>query len=168
MLAIVLERTRTLDRQIAARNALEIAASLLVLAGFAFAAWHAPSGLEKLGMGMVAASGVWIAFYVWRRGTGPSTPDRASDLQSYESNLLQNYDHQIRLLKSVKYWYLLPPYSGLVVAWIGRGIRVGWAHLSWADYLNLAVFTIVFGIVWILNEVKGVRYLERLKREIPK
>src|SRR4051794_5070697 len=156
MLALVIERTRSLDRRIAGRNALEIAASFVVLAWFAFAAWHAPGGLEKLGMGMVAASGAWIALYVWFRGTGPSAPDRNLDLHSYETMLVQNYDHQIRLLRSVKYWYLMPPYSGLLVAWIGRAVRIGWGQIGWPDYFNLAVFTTVFALAWILNEVVGV------------
>src|SRR4051794_34858584 len=166
MLALVIERTRTLDRRVAARNALEIAASIIVLAGFAFAAWHAPGGIEKLGMAMVAASGAWIAWYVWRKGTGPATPDRNADLHSYENLLLDNYDHQIRLLKNVKYWYVMPPYIGLLVAWMGRAVRVGGEPLGWADYLTLAIFTAVFGLVWILNEVGAVRHLERMKREI--
>ena len=166
MLALVIERTRTLDRRVAARNALEIAASVLVVAGFAFAATRAPSGLEKLGMAMVAASGAWIAWYVWRNGTAPAAPDRDTDLHSYENLLLDNYNHQIRLLKNVKYWYVMPPYVGLLVAWVGRAVRVGWHQIGWGDYLNLAVFTTVFGLVWILNEVGAVRHLERVKREI--
>jgi hypothetical protein len=166
MLAVVIERTRTLDRRIAVRNALEIVASLIVVAFFAFVATKAPSPLEMAGSLLVAASGAWIAFYVWRKGTGPSMPVPDADLHSYEALLLENYDHQIRLLKSVKYWYLLPPYLGLFVGWIGHATRVGWDAVSWADYLNLVVFTSVFICIWILNEVYGVRHLRRLKQEL--
>lgn len=166
MLAQVIERTRTFDRRIAVRNTLEIAASFLVVVAFTAMAMRAASELERVGMGIVAASGVWIAWYVWRKGTGPATPDRNVDFQVYQRELIKNYDHQIRLLKNVKYWYLAPPYTGILIAWIGGAARAGWGALSWAHYLNLAIFTTVFVLVWVANEVYGVRYLETMKREM--
>jgi hypothetical protein len=165
MLAEVIERTRTFDRRIAVRNALEIAASFLVIVAFAAMAVRAVSGLERLGMAIVAATGVWIAWYVWRKGTGPSAPDRNVDFEAYQRELIKNYDHQIRLLKNVKYWYLAPPYAGIVIAWIGGAARIGWQALSWAHYLNLAIVTAVFAFVWVANEIHGVQYLEKMKRE---
>ena len=167
MLTMVIERTRTFDRRIAVRNAIECAAAVLVVGIFAWFAWKAPSGLEKAGAAMVAASGVWIAYYILRFGSGPKTLDRGVSLNAYSQSLRESYEQQMRLLRNVKYWYLLPPYVGILVANVGMWMRVHEKGGSpWGVLVNAAVVTGFFGLVWILNEVHGVRYLERLKREL--
>ena len=167
MLTMVIERTRSFDRRIAVRNAIECVAAFVVAGTFAWFAWKAPSGLEKIGAAMVAASGLWIAFYILRFGSGPKPLDPGVSLNAYNQLLRASYEQQIRLLRNVKYWYLLPPYAGLVVANLGLWLRLhGEGKGAWGTLANMGVVTVVFGLVWILNEGYGVRYLERLKREL--
>ena len=67
----------------------------------------------------------------------------------------------------MKYWYLLPPYAGVMVANLGMWLRVhGENRNPWGVLVNVIIITGVFGVVWMLNEVYGVRYLQRQKREL--
>ena len=170
MLTLVIERTRRFDRQIAVRNSIECIASALVVGMFAWFAWRAPNEIIRAGMAIVALSGVWIAFYILRYGGGPKPLDPGIDLSAYPRILRESYERQIRLLRRVKYWYLLPLYIGLVVGSVGLWFQLAsegrnlLARL--ASLLDFGITTIVFVFVWILNERYGVRKLERLKEEL--
>src|ERR1022692_484195 len=83
MLTMVIERTRSFDRRIAVRNAVECVADVLVVGIFTWLAWRAPSVLERLGDGMVAASAIWIGYYILRFGSGPRTLDPGVSLNAY-------------------------------------------------------------------------------------
>jgi hypothetical protein len=164
---MVIERTRRFDRRIAARNAIECVAAALVVGMFAWFAWKTPSGLEKVGAATVAASGVWIAYYILRFGSGPKALDPGVSLNAYSQVLRTSYEQQIRLLRNVKYWYLLPPYAGILVGNIGLWLRMhGEGKSPWSAVVNVIIVTGFFGVVWILNEVYAVRRLEKWKREL--
>jgi hypothetical protein len=170
MLALVIEKTRSFDRRIAVRNAIEAAASALVFCIFGFFAWKAPSVIIRVGMAIVALSAVWIAFYILRFGAGPKQVDAGMALSRYSELLLENYEQQIRLLRRVKYWYLLPPYVGIVIGNIGVWMQLTAEGqpltIRLASLMGLPFVTAVFVGVWILNERYGVRHLERLKIEL--
>ncbi len=170
MLALVIEKTRAFDRRIAVRNAVEVVAAAFVFCLFGFFAWKAPGLVMRVGMAIVALSGVWIAYYIMRFGAGPKRLDPGMELSQYSNLLRENYDQQIRLLRRVKYWYLLPPYIGIVIGNVGV-----WMQLTaegqplavrWASLVGLPFVTAFFAGVWVLNERYGVRHLERSKREL--
>lgn len=165
MLTLVIERTRKVDRQIAARNTREICAALLVMVVFAIMAWHAGGWIERIGWTITSASGVWIVFYLMRHGKGPGRPDRDASVAAYTAVLAEFYDRQIRLLRSVKYWYILPMYCGIVVAALGQWLR--W-HDTAAKLLSMSIVTAGCIGVAILNERYGVRRLEQLRAELPR
>jgi hypothetical protein len=167
MLTMVIERTRKFDRQILLRNVREVIAALIVTTVFAWFAWKAPSGLERIGDVTVAASGIWTAFYMLRFGSGPKALDPGVNLNAYGQLLHESYDRQARLARSVKYWYLLPMYVGMAVVSLGVWLRLhGSGHSGWPAFVSMAIITVASGAVWILNEVYAVRCLERLKREL--
>ena len=170
MLTLVIERTRSFDRRIAVRNAIECIAAVFVCVMFGWFAWKAPSQVIRLGMAIVALSGVWIAYYILRYGAGPKRLDPGMDLSGYRRLLLDNYDQQIRLLRRVKYWYLLPPYVGIVIGNLGVWMQLTAEGqpltIRLASLVGLPLVTAFFAGVWILNEHYGVRHLERLKREL--
>jgi hypothetical protein len=170
MLAHVIERTRAFDRRIAVRNAVECVAAALVVVLFSWFAWKAPNEVIRAGMIVVALSGAWIGYYILRHGGGPEPLDPGMDLSEYNRLLGENYDKQIRLLRRVKYWYLLPPYVGIVTANVGLWLQFGAEGRPLparaGGLLGLLIVTAFFGFVWVLNERYGVRHLERLKREL--
>jgi len=165
MLTVAIERTRKFDRQIASRNTRELCGALVVMVLFAVMAWRAQGLVERIGWIITSASGVWVAFYMLRHGAGPGRPDRDASVAAYTAVLAENYDRQIRLLRNVKYWYLLPMYCGIAVATFGQWLRT---HLTAPALLGMGIVTAGFVGVWIMNERYGVRKLEQLKAELPR
>ena len=160
LVEIVKKKTRQFDRMIFRRNLRECAASLVVTAMFTFFAAHTRDPLQRAGYIIIAASGLWIIFFLIRygRSSAPANPDQ--DLEAYQRALVERYDRQIRLLKSVKYWYLLPPWIGLLIG--SAGVVLSEARkgrLGWYDFIGPAIYTAVFAFVWWLNEAYGVARL---------
>jgi glucan phosphoethanolaminetransferase (alkaline phosphatase superfamily) len=170
MLALVIEKTRAFDRRITGRNVAEVAAGAFVFCLFAFFAWKAPHPIMRLGAAIVALSAVWISYYILRFGAGPKRLDPGMELSRYAGLLRDNYDRQIRLLRRVKYWYLLPPYVGLVIGYLGIWMQLTAEGkplaIRLASLAGLPFVTLFFAGVWVLNERYGVRHLERLKSEL--
>lgn len=162
MLTIAIERAKRFDGKIRARNLRECLASVVVAAFFAFVSWNSPNALARAGNLLVAASGLWIVFYMLRYGRSAPAPTPDRSLEDFQQALLRQYDHQIRLLKNVKYWYLLPPYAGLLLA--SAGIvqqRAAQGQPGWPQWIAIAVYTVIFAGVWWLNEVYAVGKLRR-------
>jgi hypothetical protein len=164
MLVMAMKRVNRFDRTIKLRNWRESIAGVVVTIWFAWIAWRSPNGLTRAGNALVAASGLWYVFCMWRYGheARPSAPDRS--LADYQRALLRKYDYQIRLLKNVKYWYLLPPYAGLLLA--SAGILMDDAakgHPASPQWVAMAIYTAVFAAVWWLNEAYAVRKLSRAR-----
>jgi len=160
MLTIAMERANQFDSKIKARNLRECLGAALLTAIFAFIAWQSPNALARAGHLVVAASGLWIAFCMLRYGREAPSPAPDRSVADFQQALLRKYDHQIRLLKNVKYWYLLPPYAGLLLASAGMVMaRTAEGQPAWPQLIALAVYTAVFAFIWWLNEGPGLRKL---------
>ena len=167
MLTMVIERTRKFDRQILLRNVREYVPAFIVTAVFSWFAWKAPTGLERIGDVIVAASGIWVVYYMYRFGAGPKALDPGVNLNAYSQLLRESYDREVRLARSVKYWYLLPMYVGLAVVNVGFWMRLrGEGRSPLHALVSMAIITVGFGGVWALNEIWAVRCLEKLKRQL--
>lgn len=162
MLALAMQKAHRFDRMIQMRNTFECAVALVMAAVFGRWAWHAPNTLTGVGRWVVAASMLWIVYYLLRYGREAAPPNPDQTLVAFQQALLGKYDHQIRLLRSVKYWYLLPPYAGLLLISAGMLSDLVAAHLPmWPVSLAVAAYTLLFGALWWLNEIKGVQRLQR-------
>jgi len=167
MLAIAMERANRFDRTIRLRNWRECAGGVVVAAIFAFLAWQSPNALARGGHLLVAASGVWITYYLLRYGKEPKAPPPDRNLADFQRALLRKYDHQIRLLKNVKYWYLLPPYVGLLLASAGLiQAHTAKGQSAWPQLIAMAVYTAVFAFVWWLNETYAARKLQEKRARL--
>ena len=160
LVMLVQKKTRQFDRLILIRNLLESVAALAVAVFFVAMAARAPDAVQRTGLLIVAASGLWIIIYLlrYRRTSAPVDPDQ--ELNGYRRALVERYDREIRLLRSVKYWYLLPPWIGLLIGSTGvvlQEFRNG--RLGWYEFINPAIYTAFFALVWWLNEVYGVARL---------
>jgi len=167
MLAMAMRKARQFDRTIKIRNAVECAAAAVVAVFFGLEALWSPNGLLRAGNLVVAASGLWIIFCMLRYGREARDPAPDQSLAGFRQALLRKYEHQIRLLKSVKYWYLLPPYAGLML--VSAGIlreSAAKGRAAWSALIVAAVCTAVFAGVWWLNEVHGVRWLNRQRAQL--
>jgi len=160
LVKLVQARTEKFDRQIRNRNLRECIAAAAVTLIFGAMAYRVDDHFSRIGFTLIAATGLWIIFFLLRYGRASAPPDPGLDLDGYRRALVAKYDRQIWLLKSVKYWYLLPLWLGLALANIG-GLRYQAHHggLGWFSFLAPAIYTAGFAFVWWLNEVKGVGQL---------
>ena len=138
------------DRQIFLRNAVEYAAGAVVLI------WSSAQALQGSRRAFLMIAGVlFVLGYMWSKQRGLKPLDPSADARSYQTALLKRFDDQLRLLKQVRYWYLLPLYPPMV--WTAV---LGWSRNPWGALAELTLVTVLFAAVAWLNEVYGVRKLK--------
>jgi hypothetical protein len=167
MRKIILKKTEKFDRAIQRRNIREIIAAAVVAVVSACVAWVQPNSIERAGSIILVASSLWIIYYMWRHGAEPADPNPDQTLAGYQLALVRKYDHQIRLLRNVKFWYLAPFYAGLLTASVGTlKERAEKGLLTWVDGIFPLFYTVLFAAIWWLNEIHGVRKLERMRSQV--
>jgi len=161
---IVEARAKKFDRRVRARNLREIIASIIggAVLGWTMLGTHDP---WKITGGVVMEIGLAVIIYVLLRyGQAGAEPDPSGTLSDYTRSLLEKYDRQIHLLKTAKYWYLLPMYVGIVI--MSAGMVIDSVHagtLGPKVFIWPIVLTAFFGFVWWLNEAYAVERLERCR-----
>ncbi len=165
MLTMVIEKTRSFDRLIAARNMREYMATLIGLPWAVWIAWTTPSPLVRAGCVLAILTLVGGVYYLRHFG-GTKRLDPGARLNAYSQLLRANYDQQIRVVRSVKY-VLLPLYASILMVSVGHLRMHADGMGPRAVLIYLAIVACFFVLVWIVNEVYAVRKLERFKRELP-
>jgi len=167
MRKIVLKKTEKFDRAVRRRNLREmIAAVVLAAMGFS-GAWLQHGAIERASSIILAVSSLWIIYYVSRYGAEPPDPNPDQTLAGYQRALVRKYNHQIRLLRNVKFWYLAPLYAALLTGSLGYfKDRAARGALTWADAIMPLIYTLIFAGIWWLNEIYGVRKLERMRAQV--
>jgi hypothetical protein len=112
MRQIILKKTEKFDRTIWWRNIRETVAAAVLAAMGAYGAWAQHDAFGRASSVILVAASLWIIYYMWRHGTEPPDPNPDQTLEGYQRALVLKYDHQIRLLRNVKLWYLAPLYAG--------------------------------------------------------
>jgi hypothetical protein len=149
-------RTAKFDRRIFWRNFREYAAGAVMLLWFVWLSFHPP--LRAIAFAGIAAVSFVMA-YLWLSHRGTMRLDPAVDVKSYQLALLARYDHQIRLLKRVKYWYVLPAYLWMLLVIVSVPSRFPGGRV--AHFVIVTAFALF--VVW-LNEGYGVRKLRAERR----
>jgi hypothetical protein len=145
IMRLVETRAKKFERKIFWRNAGEYIAGAMVTGMFALFAYHGTTTLERVGHSIVSASGLWIILFMWlMQKSGPEAlPESPGEV--YKKALLVKYDRQILLTRTAWAWYVLPPFTGVVIAIFGH------SHSS-AFSFALASFMVAFGVaVALLN-----------------
>jgi protein-S-isoprenylcysteine O-methyltransferase Ste14 len=163
----VLKKTKAFDRKIWRQHLWEYLASLFVVPLLLRVAWIMPNRVARVGGIIVVAGALWIMYYFWRRGSGPVDPLPDQTLSSYRRALIEKYDYQIRLLRKVKIWYMLPFYVGLTILMTGLlQYYTGQSALAPFHVILAVVTTGFFGAIWWLDDVSAARRLERFRDEV--
>jgi hypothetical protein len=165
LVGLVVTRERAFRRRVAVRDVLELGTALCMAAAFIRVATLAPVRWPWLAAAAVTigVGGVFVRERLRHRPSAPSAVELGASLQQ----ALEEADHQIRLLASVAWWYLLP--LGVVVALILAGTLLGarvemgpvvWARARVVFVLPFAAVLLLVGgtfwLVWWAN-VRAVR-----------
>ncbi len=145
-------RVEKFDRTIWWRNLREYAAGAILIVYFSWLSLNPASRLVALA-GIVAVGFVMIYLRWSHRQTPPLDP--SADGKSYQAALLDRYDRQIRLLRRVKYWYVLPIYLWMLLS-IMTSVPSGQTGRRIKSLLFVTAFSIF--VVW-LNEGYAVSKL---------
>lgn len=173
MLEAIQNKARAFQRTIFWRDAREIGASAVMVPIFAYVAIQArPCPLMSAGFILMAVSCLFIAGWLWRSRRGGPQPAPEDSVAAYGRALLAGYDRQIALLRTAKYWYVLPLYASALTAFAGV-IAMSAAPLGrlreqaperWLLGVGFlagvfVLLTALMGFVWWLNEGYAVRKL---------
>ena len=148
----LMAQTWQFDQKIFWRNFREYAAGIVLLVVFA-GQIVLDQDRDRIGgvIGFVAVAFVMV--YLWWRHRGLRPLDPAAPTTVYQAALLARLDDQIRLLRTVPYWYLVPlSLPGLWMTIVRWPVRPGSAAIAFA------VQTIAFVFVGWLNVRVGVRH----------
>jgi O-antigen ligase len=152
------KKSRGFDRLVSRRDLRECLAGAAVAVLFLWFAARATNPVERAAHLWLAACGVWIVFFLLRYSRMSRKPAPEQTLEAYRQALVEKYDRQIRLLKNVKYWYILPLWLGQMLLCVDCLRR---PHGVMTGLLVAALVTLVNAALWWLNEVAGVGYLRR-------
>jgi hypothetical protein len=121
----IMARVWRFDQQVLWRNFREYAAGLILIVIFA---GQIALNNDRIGGAIGLACVGFALMFLWWKHRHVEALDPAADLRVYRRALIQRYDDQIRLLRSVPYWYLLPLFGpGLwnaISQWDRAGLMV--------------------------------------------
>ena len=154
-------KANRLERIVARRNLREYAGAVVAVAGYGWIMWVGPSGIIRVGAGLVIVAVIFIVHQLHRRGSAMSLPADLvlrSAVEFHRAQLVRQRD----LHRSVWWWYLLPLVPGMLVAQIGQAM----AHperMSGIIAFGVVAAAMAAGIYW-LNRRAAERLQERIDR----
>ncbi|MBL8227205.1 MAG: hypothetical protein JNL98_01955 [Bryobacterales bacterium] len=156
------ERMKQFDRRVFWRNFREYAAGIVLVPVFLKVTLEGKTALEVAAGAFSVLSVLFVMCYLWRTQQQQKPLDPSLDLRDYQAALLARYDRQIALLKSVRYWYVLPLWASAITL-VAVKARDPWSRR--VGGFAAAMTLLSAGVVW-LNEVYGVRKLREERDRI--
>ena len=147
----IMARVWRFDQTLFWRNAREYAAGIVLLVVFL---GQLVMGDDRIGALVGIGSVGFVMGYLWWKHRGLQPLDPAANVIAYKAALLARVDDQIRLLRSITYWYLLP----LSLPSLWQAVYV-WNRSPWAAAASLAVVGALFVFLRWLNVTAGVNTL---------
>jgi hypothetical protein len=149
-LGSVIRRAQTVRRTVAWRDGLETGLATAGVIFFAILFFTFPGSLAKVGCAVIIGGLVLIIIRL-RLARGPlAASGRELTVREFCMSELESVDAQIRLLKSVAWWYLGPVTLGVNLFFFGvRG-------LAWQSFCYLGATLVLAAFIYWLNQ-KAVR-----------
>jgi len=148
------------DHRIRWRNIIEYSAGVVVLIRSMF---DIASGERLLFAPLTGIAAVlFVMTYMWKQHR-IQPRDRGANASRYRAALLQRLDQQIRLLRNVRYWYVLPCWIFFVTV-LASGILQGRRLVPlMMEFLTVTALCVV--VIW-LNERVGLRKLVEERQRV--
>jgi len=134
-----------------------------------FLGWGVRGQLWSMYLLAFCCLGVGSFFLVDRRIQRRRQPVKNDSLQACIENSLFQVNHQIRLLKNVFWWYLLPILIGLCgvsaqTVWSFRA--QGLTSMIWAGTVYIVTYGLTYGFVYWLNQRAVRKELDPRRKEL--
>lgn len=159
LLRLVKEQSKAFDQKIRRRDRREGIAAALVALLFSTMLLD-PSWLVRIGALIVIGSSAFVYWTLRRARTGYAPPSLDQPVAAAIRTEREKVDEQIRLLKTVLWWYLLPPGVGLLL------VVVGDAGLSWFTLGYGVGVALLGGGIYYFNQRKVRAHLRPRRKEL--
>lgn len=148
-----MKNTKSFRRTIIRRNYREWAACALIIPSFLYMGVISESLLKKCAAFESVAAAFFIAYYLYQKSYKMLISNRS------KQDIIEN---EIKLLSSVRYWYVLPLFLGMFGFFIDNLITSFQGHQSLTGpSIDIAItLCFAYGIIY-LNEVIGVKVLNK-------
>ncbi len=135
------------------RDMLETCASVVVVVAFAPGLLYAKNWVAWSGFALEVIVGITIPFVLGWARKKPPTAVYEKSFRDFVNVEIDHLERQVRLLRMVTWWYLLPMYVGIVLILVGltEPRRMVLFELIFV-ITYLALCTVFFVFVWWLNQ----------------
>jgi len=144
------QKMNNFEKQIRRRDFLEIGVALLMVPLFSYYFYRDSNPMVKLGAAIIIATNFVVVYKLLEAKRAKHVVDPGSPVAGQLSISLLRVERQIRLLKSVLWWYLLPFFVGVVFLLLGS---VG---ILWIRILFILLIAVLYGYIYYLN-MKALR-----------
>ncbi len=158
---LVKKNSLKFERTIMFRNLREAAAGIFVAVMFTKTGLEQESLFKQIVNYEIALAGIFVSIYMYYFSIKNRVQEDGSSTLEYIEKYKKSLKAQIKLLGSVRYWYVLPIAAGLftlhgydIYQAIKGNENITYLLLSLGFCLTISLF-----VIW-LNEYKGVRYLK--------
>lgn len=155
---LMLAQVWRFDQKVLWRNFREYAAGLVLMVIFAGQVMLGRDGRTGA-IGFVCVGFVMV--YLWWNHRQLEPLDPTSDIATYRAALLKRYDAQIRLLRTMPYWYLAPLFVPTLSIAAGA-----WQRSQRTAWIVLAVVAAAYVFIGWLNVRVGVGMLRSAREKI--
>lgn len=149
-----MKSTKDFIKIIRKRNIREWIACVIVIPTFFSMGLNKETNLSKFLCFEIALAALFIAYYIYIKS-------HQNLKKAVETNMNQTVRNEINLLLNIRYWYVLPIFSGLL-GLVVEELYIGFRnHRSLIGGLISFILLLGFGVFIVyLNEKKGVQDLE--------
>jgi hypothetical protein len=155
------DSVRQFDRRIFWRNVMEYGAGVIVVIWSAF---QIASGERMLFAPLTSmGAALFILTYIWKQHRAIRPMDPLSSANDYRVALLDRLDRQIRLIRGVRYWYVLPCWIFFVTVLVSGILRGRPFFPLLIEFLSATLLAVI--VIW-LNERYGLRKLLQERRRV--
>jgi hypothetical protein len=156
-------RARMFHRRIMRRDAIEYAASALVVVIFGGIAFATPEWSLRIACLLIIAGIIVVVRNLWtRRMPAPPEALGTAGLDYYRTELVRQRDS----LASVERWYIAPMVPGMVAFLMASGWIAARTTPLWLALASTAVtLAFVTGVAWVIRRLNHIA-ARRLDREI--
>jgi Ca2+/Na+ antiporter len=140
------QKLKRFDDTIKHRNYMEIFVAILLIPVFTAIGYFTPYPISRLGAGLIILYCFLVIFKLLHTRRQKNKIDYTTTLKQQLITAKIYIEHEKRLLNTVLYWYLLPPFAGCILFWAGMPMN------PWMLGFLILFAILVNGYIWWLNK----------------
>lgn len=154
------QKMRKFNRTLFWRDARELIACVFIIVWFGLNLRHATSTLTQLGDIVLVLSGLFIGANLLAARRSNQAFLNPSSVRDFLGGELDKVNRQIKLLRTVLWWYLLPLFCGVSLFSIGANLDLA------IEIPVISTYALTFGLVYWINQYAVRKTLLPLKTEL--